>query len=166
MRFLVHTGKIALTRIGGDWADEMRLIFVLIKDRSGVHHFSPCSNRIKVPKDLAQKSHFQWWRISLPSTNSDDSGATIRSLQCGQRSGVTMRADSANGAAKEVLLTGFISFCSLCLGDEFRGWPCGVSSLRSQITISDVPLTQKLWNREREKNSFASQSVAANRSQE
>ena len=34
-----------------------------------------------------QASHSQWWRISPPSTNSDMTGATIPSPQCGQRVG-------------------------------------------------------------------------------
>jgi hypothetical protein len=34
-----------------------------------------------------QVSHSQWCRISPPSMNSDTTGATIQSSQCGQRIG-------------------------------------------------------------------------------
>ena len=40
-----------------------------------------------VVEDSPQASQSQWWRISPPSTNSDTTGATIQSPQCGQRTG-------------------------------------------------------------------------------
>ena len=40
---------------------------------------------MKVLENFPQESHSHWWRISPSSTNSDDTGATIQSPQCGQR---------------------------------------------------------------------------------
>ena len=42
-------------------------------------------SRMEVLVGRPQASHSQWWRISPPSTNSDEAGATIRSPQWGHR---------------------------------------------------------------------------------
>jgi hypothetical protein len=42
---------------------------------------------MKLLENSPQPSHSQWWRISPPSTNSDETGATIQSPQLGQRMG-------------------------------------------------------------------------------
>jgi hypothetical protein len=74
-----------------------------------------------VLKDLPQKSHCQRWRISLPSTNSEDTGATIWSLQCGQRTGAA-GADNAKGRPKAILVAVFTGFSSVVgTQDEFCG---------------------------------------------
>jgi hypothetical protein len=46
---------------------------------------------MKVLETSPHASHSQWWRISSPSTNSEEMGATIRSPQCGQRVGVAAK---------------------------------------------------------------------------
>ncbi|MHB1207797.1 MAG: hypothetical protein ACYCZX_19695 [Rhodospirillaceae bacterium] len=52
---------------------------------AGAVQFS--SSGIEVEEASPQASHSQWWRISPPSTNSEEIGATIQSPQLGQRVG-------------------------------------------------------------------------------
>src|ERR1700756_1588398 len=53
----------------------------------GAHAASGSSTGMLVEEGSPQDSHSQWCRISPPSTNSEDTGATIQSPHWGQRAG-------------------------------------------------------------------------------